>query len=245
MLAKTYLQNIQALIGELIETQTPAIERAAEAIAAAIASGHSLFGFGCNHSLLPILDIYYRAGGLMLVNPIIGPGLLLELHPPTLTSKVEQLEGYGDIVLASAPIKPGDVLILISVSGRNAVPVEVAVKAKAMGAIVIGVTSKAFSDSVTPRNRLGKKLIDVVDIVIDNLVPPGDATLSLAGVPQKFTPVSGVSSVALMHALMAESIERMVARGITPPVYLSGNIEGGAAYNDRMLAENAGRIFYM
>ena len=245
MLAKTYLQNIQTLIGELIDTQTPAIEQAAEAIASAIAEGHSLFGFGCNHSLLPILDIYYRAGGLMLVNPIIAPGLLLELHPPTLTSKMEQLEGYADIALASAPIKAGDVLILISVSGRNAVPVEAALKAKALGAVVIGVTSKAFSDSQTPRNKLGKKLIDVVDIVIDNLVPPGDASLTLEGVPHKFTPVSGVSSVALMHALMAETIERLVARGITPPIYLSGNIEGGAAYNDRMLAENAARIFYL
>ncbi len=245
MLAKTYLQNMQALLGELIEKQTPNIERAAEAIAAAIAQGHSLFGFGCNHSLLPILDIYYRAGGLMLLNPIIAPGLLLELHPPTRTSKMEQLEGYGDIALAGAPIKAGDVLILISVSGRNAAPVEAALKARALGALVIGVTSRAFSDSVTPRNKQGRKLIDVADIVIDNLVPPGDASLTLEGVPQKFTPVSGVSGVALMHALMAETIERLVARGITPPIYLSGNIEGGAAYNDRMLAENAARIFYL
>lgn len=245
MLAKSYLQNMQTLLGELIEKQTTNIERAAETIATAIAAGHSLFGFGCNHSLLPILDIYYRAGGLMLLNPIIAPGLMLELHPPTLTSKMEQLEGYGEIALASAPIKSGDVLIVISVSGRNAVPVEAALRAKALGATVIGVTSQAFSDSVTPRNKLGKKLIDVVDIVIDNLVPPGDASLTLAGVPQKFTPVSGVSSVALMHALMAETIERLVARGITPPVYLSGNIEGGAAYNDAQLAANADRIFYL
>jgi uncharacterized phosphosugar-binding protein len=245
MLAKTYLQNIQSLVGELIEKQTPAIEKAAEIIAQAIAGGHSLFGFGCNHSLLPVLDIYYRAGGLMLVNPIIAPGLLLELHPPTLTSKMEQLEGYGEIALAGAPIKAGDVLIIVSVSGRNAVPVEAAVKAKSLGATVIGVTSRAFSDSVTPRNKLGKKLIEISDIVIDNLVPPGDASFSLPGVPQKFTPVSGVTSIAVMHALMAETIERLVARGITPPIYLSGNIEGGAAYNDRMLAENAERIFYM
>ena len=245
MLAKTYLQNMQALLGELIDKQTGNIERAAEAIASAIAAGHSLFGFGCNHSLLPILDIYYRAGGLMLLNPIIAPGLLLELHPPTLTSKMEQLEGYGAIALASAPIKPGDALILISVSGRNAVPVDVALHAKMLGATVIGVTSRAFSDSVTPRNKQGKMLIDVVDIVIDNLVPPGDASLSLEGVPQKFTPVSGVSSVALMHALMAETIERLVARGITPPVYMSGNMEGGAAYNDQQLAANADHIFYL
>ncbi len=245
MLAKTYLQHLQGLITELIEKQAPAIEGAAERIAQAIAEGHSLFGFGCNHSLLPVLDIYYRAGGLMLVNPIIAPGLLLELHPPTLTSRMEQLEGYGEIALAGAPIKAGDVLIVVSVSGRNAVPVTAAVKAKALGATVVGVTSKAFSDSVTPRNKLGKKLIDVCDVVIDNLVPPGDASLSLPGVPQKFTPVSGVTSIAVMHALMAETIERLVARGITPPIYLSGNIEGGAAYNDRMLAENAGRIFYM
>ena len=245
MLAKTYLEHIQSLIGELIDKQTPAIERAAETIAGAIADGHSLFGFGCNHSLLPVLDVYYRAGGLMLVNPIIAPGLLLELHPPTLTSTMEQLENYADIAIAGAPIKAGDVLIIVSVSGRNAVPVQAAVKAKALGATVIGVTSRAFSDSVTPRNKLGKKLVDVVDMVIDNLVPPGDASLSLQGLPQKFTPVSGVTSIAVMHALIAETIERLVARGITPPVYLSGNIEGGAEYNDRMLAENANRIFYL
>jgi uncharacterized phosphosugar-binding protein len=245
MLARTYLEHIQKLIGELIDQQTPAIERAAEAIADAIAGGHSLFGFGCNHSLLPVLDIYYRAGGLMLVNPIIAPGLLLELHPPTLTSKMEQLEGYGEIAIAGAPIKAGDVLIVVSVSGRNPVPVDAALKAKALGATVIGVTSRAFSESVTPRNAKGKKLIEVADIVIDNLAPPGDAALSLPELPQKFTPVSGVSSIAIMHALIAETIERLVARGITPPVYLSGNIEGGAAYNDRMLAENAHRIFYL
>ena len=245
MLAKTYLQNIQTLIGQLVDQQIPQIEQAAETITQAIADGHSLFGFGCNHSLLPVLDIYYRAGGLMLVNPVIAPGLLLDLRPPTLTSKMEQLEGYGKIALATAPIKAGDVLIIVSVSGRNAVPVDAAVRAKELGASVIGVTSKAFSDSVTSRNKLGKKLIDVVDIVIDNLVPPGDASLSLPGVPTKFAPVSGVSSIAIMHALIAETIERLVARGITPPIYLSGNMEGGAAYNDRMLAENAHRIFYL
>jgi len=245
MLAKTYLTHVQTLLGELIEKQAPSIERAADAIADAIANGHSLFGFGCNHSLLPVLDIYYRAGGLMLLNPIMAPGLVLELHPPTLTSKMEQLDGYAKIALGSAPIKAGDVLIIVSVSGRNAVPVEAAVIAKSLGAIIVGVTSSAFTGSVTPRNKLGLKLIDVCDVVIDNLVPPGDAALSLDSLPEKFTPVSGVTSIAIMHALMAEVIERLVARGVTPPVYLSGNVEGGAEHNDRLLAENADRIFYL
>ena len=245
MLAKNYLTHVQNLIGQLIEQQTDAIERAADAIAQAIADGHSLFGFGCNHSLLPVLDIYYRAGGLMLVNPVVAPGLALELHPPTLTSKMEQLDGYAQIALGTAPIKAGDVLIIISVSGRNAVPVEAAAQAKSLGATVIGITSRAFTDAVSPRNKLGKKLIDLADVVIDNLTPPGDAALSIDGLPEKFTPVSGVSSVAIMHALMAETIERLLARGITPPVYLSGNVDGGAAHNDRLLAENAARIFYL
>ncbi len=245
MLAKTYLTCTQDLIGRLIEQQTGAIERAAEAIAQAIADGRSLFGFGCNHSLLPVLDIYYRAGGLMLVNPILAPGLTLDLRPPTLTSKMEQLEGYAPIALGGAPIRAGDVVIIVSVSGRNAVPVEAAAHVKSLGALVIGVTSRAFTAAVTPRNRLGQKLIDLADIVIDNLAPPGDAVLSIEGLPEKFTPVSGVSSVAILHALMAETIERLIARGVTPPVYLSGNVDGGAAHNDRLLAENAGRIFYL
>lgn len=244
MLAKTYLTHVQTLLGELIEKQAPSIERAADAIADAIANGHSLFGFGCNHSLLPVLDIYYRAGGLMLLNPIMAPGWSSN-STPTLTSKMEQLDGYAKIALGSAPIKAGDVLIIVSVSGRNAVPVEAAVIAKSMGAIIVGVTSSAFTGSVTPRNKLGLKLIDVCDVVIDNLVPPGDAALSLDGLPEKFTPVSGVTGIAIMHALMAEVIERLVARGITPPVYLSGNVEGGAEHNDRLLAENASRIHYL
>ncbi|MCS7061768.1 MAG: SIS domain-containing protein [Anaerolineae bacterium] len=245
MLARTYLTHTQELIGRLIEQQASAIEQAAEMIAQAIAAGHSLFGFGCNHSLLPVLDIYYRAGGLMLVNPIMAPGLTLDLHPPTLTSRMEQLDGYAQIALGGAPIRAGDVVIIVSVSGRNAVPVEAAAYVKSLGASVIGITSRTFTESVTPRNKLGKKLIDLADMVIDNLAPPGDAILSIEGLPEKFTPVSGVTSVAILHALMAETIERLIARGITPPVYWSGNVDGGAAHNERLLAENAGRIFYL
>jgi len=245
MLAKTYLGRVQELLGQLAEQQSGAIERAAGIIADAIAGGHALFGFGCNHSLLPVLDIYYRAGGLMLVNPIMAPGLVIDLRPPTLTSKMEQLEGYAKIALGTAPIKAGDVVIIVSVSGRNAVPVEAAVLAKSLGATVIGLTSSAFTRAVAPRNKLGQRLIDVADVVLDNLTPPGDAILELDGLPEKFTPVSGVASVAILHALMAEVVEQLVARGITPPVYLSGNVDGGAEHNDRLLAENASRIFYL
>ncbi|MGQ9816311.1 MAG: SIS domain-containing protein, partial [Candidatus Roseilinea sp.] len=123
MLAKAYLTYAQNTIARLIEEQGEAIEHAAETIAQAIAEGHTLFAFGCNHSMLPALDIYYRAGGLILVNPITAPGLMLDLHPPTLTSKMEQLEGYAPIALSSAPIRAGDVVIILSASGRNAVPV--------------------------------------------------------------------------------------------------------------------------
>ncbi len=88
-------------------------------------------------------------------------------------------------------------------------------------------------------------MYEFADVVLDNQVPPGDAILELEGVPQKFCPISGITSTAILHALMAETVEKLVARGFTPPVYLAANVEGGDEWNARLLKEYEDRIFYM
>jgi len=245
MLAIKYLEGVMEFLKRIEETQQGNIEAAAERISQAIIEGHNLYAFGCSHSSLPVQDIFYRAGGLMLVNPIFGPGLTLDVRPPTFTSSMERLEGYGALLLERVPIKEGDVLIVVSVSGRNAVPIEMARAAKERGMIVIAVTSMEYTTQVSSRHSSGRKMYEFADVVLDNQAPRGDAILELAGVPQKFCPVSGITSTAILHALMAETVEKLVAKGFTPPVYLAANVEGGQEWNARLLKEYEGRILYM
>lgn len=244
MLAKEYLEKTSAILTKIKESQLDRIEEAAEIISQAIIDGHMLFAFGCSHSALPVEDIFYRAGGLMLVNPIFGPGMSLEDYPTTFTSQMERLEGYGRLLLDRVPTNAGDVLILVSVSGRNAVPVDMAMAAKERGMKVIGLTSMEYTNSVTSRHSSGKNMYELVDVVIDNPVPLGDAILEVEGVPQKFCPISGVTSCAILHALIAATVEKLLAKGFTPPIYLAGNVPGGDEYNRQLLAKYKDRMLY-
>nr|MBC7245614.1 SIS domain-containing protein [Chloroflexota bacterium] len=245
MLARDYLDKVIDMMKQLRDTQLQAIDQAGEMIAQAIVDGHSLFAFGCSHSAVPVEDIFYRAGGLMLVNPIFGPGLTLDIHPPTITSQVEQLPGYAKILLNRLPTAPGDVLILVSVSGRNHVPIEMAMAAKEKGMKVIGITSMQYTNAVTSRHPSGKKMYEFADLVIDNLSAPGDAVLEVEGAPQKICPTSGAIGCALLHAVIAATVEKLLAKGFTPPIYLAANVDGGAEYNRKMMAQYKERMYYL
>ena len=245
-LAKKYLSTTIQLLSRIQAEEMEAIEKAARIIADAIEQGHCLFAFGCTHSSLPIQDLVYRAGGLMLVNPLFGPGITaLDIKPTTISSAMEQMPGYAKVILDNSPIKSGDVLILVSVSGRNAVPIEMAQIAKDRGIKVIGVTSREYSELVISRHPSGKKMNDFADIVLDNKAPKGDAVLEAKEVPQKFNPVSGVTSIALLQSLIAATIEDLIERGIVPPIFLAANVDGGAEYNARLIKQYHDRIFFI
>lgn len=245
-LLKTYYKEIIDLLEKISEEQIGKIEDAADRIAELVSKGGRIFAFGASHSSLPVQDIVYRAGGLMLVNPLYGPGIeALTTRPTTLGSQMEQMPGYGKVLFDNSPLKKGDVLICVSVSGRNAVPVELAREAREHGVLVVGLTSSKYTDAVTSRVPDGTKLKDHADILLDNQVDAGDAVLSLDGVPQKFTPASGVTSTAILHSLSAGIIEKLIERGETPPVFLAANLDGGAEWNAKHMEENKDRIFYL
>lgn len=245
-LTNHYFDEIIALLEKVRETQLDAVDQAAKTIAEKVAAGGRIFAFGASHSSLPVQDIVYRAGGLMLINPLYGPGIeALTTRPTTLGSQMEQMPGYGKVLLDNSPIEEGDVLIVVSVSGRNAVPVELAREARAKGVFVVGLTSGKYTDAVTSRVPDGTKLKDHADLLLDNQVDAGDAVLNLDGVPQKFTPASGVTSTAILHSLSAAIIENLIERGIEAPVFLAANLDGGAEWNAKHMAENRDRIFYL
>lgn len=242
---QTYYDRIKEILAEAFDREAEAMEKAAAVLAAANEEGHSIFGFGCNHAGLITLELFYRTGGMVTVNPIRAPGMMLELSPPTMTSEMERIPGYGRIILHNEPVKAGDVLIIHSVSGRNAVTIDMAEAAREKGMTVIVVTNMNTATTVTSRHPSGKMLHDFADILIDNHGDYGDATVQLDGFSQKLASSSTVVGAAILNAVTARASEILWAKGIEPPVFMSGNIDGGDAYNQRVIAEHKDHIFYM
>lgn len=140
-----YLDAIINLLIEVRETQSEAIEQAAQAVANAIQADNLVYVFGAGHAGILAQELFYRAGGLVPISPILPPGLTTDVQPITLTSRLERLPNFGTQIIAEIPIEVGDVLIVHSVSGRNAAAVEVALGGKDRGAYVIAVTSLEYS----------------------------------------------------------------------------------------------------
>jgi uncharacterized phosphosugar-binding protein len=134
--------------------------------------------------------------------------------------------------------------VIISLSGRNALPVEMAMSARALGVKVIGVTSVAYTTATEPRHSSGTFLKDHCDVVLDSKIAPGDAELSLDTVPAPFAPASTVVTSALLQAVMATAAGCLADRGIEPPLLRSGNVDGGLEWNERVFEEYGDRIFY-
>ena len=240
-----YHDHINAILTEVFDKETAPMEEAAQILAAANREGHSVFGFGCNHAGLITLELFYRTGGMVTVNPIRAPGMMLELSPPTMTSEMERIPGYGRIILKNEPCKAGDILIIHSVSGRNAVTIDMAECAREMGMTVIVVTNMNTATSVTSRHPSGKMLHDFASVLIDNHGARGDATIQLKGFEQKLASTSTVVGAAILNAVTARASEILWDEGIKPPVFMSGNIDGGDAYNKAVIAEHKDNIFYM
>ncbi len=117
-------------------------------------------------------------------------------------------------------------------------------RARELGLKVIGVTSVAYAEATTPRNASGTFLKDHCDVVVDSKIAVGDAELTVDGVDAPFAPASTVVTSAIMQAVVASAAGELAARGVTPPLLRSGNVDGGHEWNDRVLKEHADRIFY-
>jgi len=234
MLAGRYFDKALELLQRLRDTNRTNIERAADIMAQAAVEGHTLYFWGGPHSNLPVQDIFYRAGGNAMVNPIFTPGLSLEEGPIRINSFLERVEGYGTAFFAQIEAEPGDVILLVSTSGRNAVPVEMAMSAKEAGLKVIGMTSMDYTTAFPSRHSSGKKMYQFCDVVLDNLTVPGDAVLEDERLPQKVGPTSGWIGCLLLQALMVEVDEKMHEKGMIPPVYIAANVDGHDDYREYM-----------
>ncbi|MET0771481.1 MAG: SIS domain-containing protein [Candidatus Limnocylindrales bacterium] len=229
---RRYLAIANELVARLAGEEWPRIAAAAGLLTDAIAAGRTVHAFGSGHSHMLAEELFYRAGGLVRVRPILFEGLMLH-GSPTLGTTLERMPGLAAALFADHPMDAGDVLIVASNSGSNAVSTELATLARDHGVRTIGITSLRHATSASARVSDGPRLHELVDVAIDNGGAVGDAAVAIEGLTTRVGPTSTVVGAAILDALVAEVVERLVARGIAPEVYASSNVAGGDAVNDR------------
>ncbi len=240
-----YFDELRVVLAEIERRSAGAIRTAGEWVAEAVGQDHLVWVFGSGHAGIVTDESFYRAGGPACVGPIHLPGLLTTDRPITVTTENERRDGYAAERMAEVPVSVGDVLIVHSVSGRNPAPVEVAVEGKRRSARTIGILSAEWASTLTPRSITGKRLQDVVDLVIDNCVPAGDACVRLEGMAVRCCPLSSAVGIAILHSIFAAAWQVLVARGIEPPVFRSANEEGGDEWNRALLDRYRGRFGHL
>lgn len=239
-----YLDAVIELLQQVRDTQEEHMEAAAQRCAEAILGDHLVYVFGASHAGILAQELFYRAGGLVPVCPVLPPGLVTDVRPVTLTSRLERLPGFAALILAETPIQSGDVVIVHSVSGRNAVAVEFAEGARERGAFVIALTSLMYSKSVTPRGG-ARRLFETADLVLDNLAPIGDALVDVPGLQQRVSPSSTVTGAAILNSIVARTVELIVEQRGDAPVFFSANLDGGDEKNRRWLEHYGNRLTYL
>ena len=238
---KDYLKNIYALLQKLEDTQEETIEQVAAACAECIEKGGLLYFFGTGHSHMLCEEPFYRAGGLACVYPILETDLMLH-EGAAKSSGYERLPGLGNLAVSHAGLGAGDVLFIISNSGRNCAPIDAALEAKKRGAVTVAITSMDHTTKCSSRHSSGMNLYQICDYVLDNGGEEGDASVQLPGLDQKIAPTSSVTGITLVHLILVNTVELLLKKGITPPLFLSANTDAGDKANKAVLAKYKARI---
>ena len=234
-----YFERTMALLERLRETQTPAIEQAADICARRIAGGGLVFLFGAGHSRMLCEEMTPRQGcfpgfvalvemALSTHFSIVGPN---GLRPPLY---LEKYEGYAEEILKGFKFGANDAFIIISTSGIRPVIVELALGAKRRKLPVIAITSREHSQVANASHSSGQKLMDVADVVLDNQCPPGDCVVDMAGLEWRTGPASTVTGAMLINMLRCEVAERLIKLGRQPVLLPSHQFQGNTSAEEQL-----------
>lgn len=230
-----YLTKLIDNLEKIEKEESKPIAAAARLVADTINNDGLIYVFGCGHSHLPGLDAFYRAGGLANVSPILDTDLMLH-NGAAKSSRMEKMQGIAPEVFRRYCLTERDMLFVISASGKNNVPVEMAECAKKNGIRTVGISSSDYYER-------GGRLHTAVDIAIDCKVPYGDAAVEVGEV--KMGGLSTSAACFILNSCLIEGARLALAEGKTPPVYLSGNIEGGREHNVVLENTYLGRVKHL
>ncbi len=214
-----------------------AIKELAEKMAENIANDKIIHTFGTGHSHMIGIELFARAGGLGNVDAILDPDTLTA-NGAQRSGALEKLSGVSDIIYDGYKIEKGDIMIISSNSGRNAMPIEMAMRSQKEGVFVVAVTNVAQSKAASSRHPSGKKLYECADLVLDTCVPDGDAMMQIGNF--KTGPASSIVSMLLLNEAVTEAMKICVEKGIKPYVFQSQNVDG--FNNDAIYEHFDGRV---
>ncbi|MFD2616155.1 sugar isomerase domain-containing protein [Terrilactibacillus laevilacticus] len=240
-----YFNHVQQIALQVKKSQIDNINDAAHVFTEAIKNKCCIYAFGASHAGIITEELFYRTGGLAVINPILSSSLMLNTRPVTMTSQLERLAGFGKIIFSSIPAEKGDVLLIHSVSGRNPVSIDIALSAKEKGLTVIVLTNLSYSKKVNSRHTSNKKLYEVADIVIDNCGDFEDSSIKLSGLEQKIGPTSTAIGSLIVNSIVIKTADNLLKLGISPPIFHSANVDGGDAFNELLLNNYKDNIHYM
>jgi len=230
MLALDFYERIINGFEKIKNTQMDTISNAAREIANRLEKGGILFVFGSGHSHVLAEEIYARAGGLIQAKAIVPHELTVDLDMEKSTL-MERTDGLAEIVFSTNKIRDCDVLVIVSNSGRNAVPVQMAQGARNRGIFTIALTNLEHSKNVTSRDKSGKKLYELCDVVLDTCGPVGDALVPVPGKDYSIAPASTLLGALVIEMLVCSIVETTIANGNEPFIMRSSNLDGNDAYN--------------
>lgn len=236
--AQTYLQLSRGLVDK-VESQLPQIQQAADWFARSILAGRMVHVFGSGHSRIMVEEMWPRYGSFPGFNPIVE--LSLSFHNLVIGANgqrqamfLENVSGLAERILRNFAIRPADSALVISSSGCNFVPTEMAEGFRKRGLKVVAIISRKHSEACSPAHPAGKKLQDFADLVFDTGAPVGDAMVKIPGLEALVSPGSTIGGCLLVNAIKAEVAARLTAMGQPPKVLTAAAVIG---------AEHAAEIF--
>ena len=245
MIFENYIDGLQSVLERIKREQEQNIGLAGKIVAESISQGGIVHTFGTGHSHMIAEEVFFRAGGIAPINPILDERLIF-LKGALESTRAERESGLAAGLLEREDIRSIDAAIIISNSGRNAAPVEMALEMKGRGVSVIAITNLEQSRSAPSRHDSGKRLYELADVAVDNCVPTGDALVALDGLNTRTGASSTVAGAAIAHSIIIESLNELLKRGEPVPVLTSANVPGTTADTLReVLSRYRDRIRYL
>jgi uncharacterized phosphosugar-binding protein len=241
-----YLDATVALMRKIEAEQRENIERAADLMVGAIAADRLIHVYGGGgHTTLVMGEMFFRAGGLANINPIMETGLSV-FNQALKYLELERCVNYGRSIVKYYRLEPDDVLIIFHNIGINPATIDAALEAKEHGVKIIAVSSSCWQNQMPPdhfiRHPSRKNLFDLADVCIDDYNAVGDCVVRVPGFETPIAPNSNLIDFFIAHRLEIETVKRCVARGIEPPVWRSANAPGGDEFNAQYVAKYFPRV---
>lgn len=230
--AEQYLQFSRELVDK-VQAQLPEIHRVADWFSQSILAGRMVHVFGSGHSRIMVEEMWPRYGSFPGFNPIVE--LSLSFHNLVVGANgqrqamyLENVAGLAERILRNFALRPTDSALVISSSGCNVVPVEIAEGFQKRGVKVVAIISRLHSEASSSKHPGGKKLQDFAEIVLDTGAPVGDAMIRIPGLEAPVSPGSTVGGCLLINSIKAEVAARLTAAGQPPKVLASAAVLGSA-----------------